>query len=253
MGPSFPCSGVSGCYCRLRRCFSAGPSAAGPALAAWSRNFLASCRIFRTRANSLWEKVAPYGKYLAIAVCLSLYFYLGQPRTDIPIRVGEFFPSVGLTFEHADLSWRARTAFVLSFLVLGMVLTNAWCRYACPTGGLLEALKSMSLFKVYKTHRCNLCGQCREICYMETLPAETNCTNCGDCLNSCPRDAIKLGRRKQSSLTPFRQICSRGTPALTPMPATASVACICLWPPGVISNAATATGGMTVRTRVDLA
>ncbi|HAY21888.1 MAG TPA: 4Fe-4S ferredoxin, partial [Desulfobacterales bacterium] len=44
----------------------------------------------------------------------------------------------------------------------------------------------------------NLCGRCREVCYMETLPGEANCTNCGDCLNSCPRDAIKIGRRKQA-------------------------------------------------------
>ena len=154
---------------------------------------------YRTTAKSLWEKIAPYGKYLAIGVCLYLYFVMDQPRTNIPIRAGEFFPAVGLTFEHADLSWIVRTAFALSFLVLGMVLTNAWCRYACPTGGLLEIFKPLSLFKVYKTRRCNLCGQCREVCYMETLPAETNCTNCGDCLSSCPRDAIKLGRRKKLS------------------------------------------------------
>jgi NAD-dependent dihydropyrimidine dehydrogenase PreA subunit len=28
---------------------------------------------------------------------------------------------------------------------------------------------------------------------METRPAETNCTNCCDCLNICPQDAIKIG------------------------------------------------------------
>jgi ferredoxin-type protein NapH len=102
---------------------------------------------------------------------------------------------VRLTFEHANLLWLVRTFVVLGFLALGLVISNAWCRFACPTGGVLEWLKSFSLFKVYKTEKCNDCDKCLKICEMGTRPAEANCTNCTDCLSLCPQDAIKIGRR----------------------------------------------------------
>ncbi|MFZ5584543.1 MAG: 4Fe-4S binding protein [Thermodesulfobacteriota bacterium] len=140
-------------------------------------------------------RLLPWGKYLGLAVALYIWLAMGQPRTNIPLRVGEFFPSVALTFEHADLFWLTRTFFVLGVLTLGLVVTNAWCRYVCPTGGVLEALKGLAIFRVYKTDRCNDCDSCLRLCSMATRPDEANCTNCGDCLNACPQGAIKLGRK----------------------------------------------------------
>jgi ferredoxin-type protein NapH len=34
---------------------------------------------------------------------------------------------------------------------------------------------------------------------MGTRPDEMNCTNCGDCLKSCPVNAIKIGRKQVKS------------------------------------------------------
>ncbi len=150
----------------------------------------------KLRAANTLTRFAPYGKYLGVAVALYVYFGLGQPRADIPIRIGEFFNSVALTFEHAGRLWIIRSFFVVGFLVLGLVAANAWCRFACPAGGLLEALKSASLFRFYKTDACNDCNQCRKACEMGTRPYETDCTNCGDCMDDCPVDAIRFGRKK---------------------------------------------------------
>lgn len=135
-----------------------------------------------------------WGKYLGLALALSVWLALGQPREAIPIRVGEFFTSVALTVEHANLVWLVRTGVVLAMLALGLLVAGAWCRFVCPTGGLLEALKGISLFKVYTTDACNHCDKCLRACEMATRPAETNCTNCGDCLSSCPAHAIHIGR-----------------------------------------------------------
>ena len=150
------------------------------------------------RASRLFRWGAA-GKYLALAACLYVFFALGQPRVDVPIRVGAFFQAAALTFEHAMPLWLWRTGAVLGFFVLGLALAGAWCRFACPTGGALELLKGASLFKVYKTSACNGCGHCAKVCEMATRPEETNCTNCGDCLDSCPIDAIGLGRKPREA------------------------------------------------------
>jgi polyferredoxin len=113
----------------------------------------------------------------------------------IPIRVGEFWSSIRLSFEHASVIWLVRTFIVLGLVVAGLGIANLWCRFACPTGGLLELAKRFSLFRIFKTSACNDCDACLKICEMGARPDETNCTNCGDCLKSCPVDAIKIGKK----------------------------------------------------------
>lgn len=140
--------------------------------------------------------IAPHLKLLVLASALYVYFILGQPREVVPIRTGDFFNSVLLTFEHANLIWLVRTFIVLGILALGLILANIWCRYACPMGGILETLKRFSIFKIYRTDACNACDKCIKICHMGTYPAESNCNNCCDCISVCPQDAIKVGRPK---------------------------------------------------------
>lgn len=137
------------------------------------------------------------GKYITLALVLFFYFYMGQPRINIPIRVGEFFPSFSLTFEHASDLWRMRTLFVVAGLLAGLAVSAAWCRFMCPGGGLLELMRRVSLFKVYKTGKCNGCNVCVSKCYMRTRPEEANCTNCGDCMDVCPQGCIGVGRKPE--------------------------------------------------------
>jgi ferredoxin-type protein NapH len=150
----------------------------------------------KLRIRNAFTRAVPYFKYLGLALALYVWWIWGQPRENVPIRIGEFFSSIALTFEHAHLVWLVRTFFVLGFLALGLLLANAWCRFACPTGGILELLKRVSWFKVYKNEKCNDCNECMRICEMGTRPAEAECTNCCDCLHICPQDAIKIGRGK---------------------------------------------------------
>ena len=149
----------------------------------------------RMRTRGFLLQAAPCGKYIALALVLYIWLYMGQPRMAIPIRTGEFFPSTLLTFEHASEFWLIRTVFVLACVATGLIFANLWCRFLCPSGGALELLGKFSLFKFYKTRDCNDCNKCLRICNMGTRPAETNCTNCGDCKDVCPEEAIKFGRR----------------------------------------------------------
>lgn len=133
------------------------------------------------------------GKYVALAIVFYLWLVMDNPRWAIPIRTGEFFQSVELTFHHAGPCWLTRTLIVLAFLAAGLFLSGAWCRYACPTGGLLELFRAFSPLRVYRTAKCNNCGLCKDACEMNTMPGETNCTNCTDCIPVCPVKAIRIG------------------------------------------------------------
>ncbi len=152
----------------------------------------------KLRARNLLTRYAQAGQYAGFLVSFAAYSYFGQLRANVPIRTGGFFESVGLTFEHAGTLWLVRSLIVMGFLALGLLVANAWCRFVCPTGGMIEAVKRLSLFNFYKTSECNNCNICLEVCEMGTRPGEANCTNCGDCGDVCPTGAIRFGRRKSS-------------------------------------------------------
>ncbi|MGO8822718.1 MAG: 4Fe-4S binding protein [Desulfomonilaceae bacterium] len=151
---------------------------------------LGKLALFRGKVRNSIESLT---KYLVILASLVIIFILTNPRWAIPIRIGDFWGSVSLTFEHANQLWLWRTGFILGGIALALLIPQFWCRYLCPTGGLLELLNRISVVKYFKTSACNECDSCRRACFTETRPAEINCTNCGDCMQSCPVDAIKFG------------------------------------------------------------
>ncbi|GEM_PF-1456895 len=131
-------------------------------------------------------------RYIVLLAGITFIFLLNNPRWAILIRIGEFFISIKLTFGHADTFCLIRTTFIIIGFYLIIVIPHFWCRYLCPTGGMLEALKKISLFKYSMTDQCNQCDTCRKACSVKTRPGEINCTNCGDCKNTCPVEAITL-------------------------------------------------------------
>ena len=157
---------------------------------------LGKVSLMRGNSKDTLDKVLSSGKYFMVALSLGVLFFLNNPRWAIPVRIGDFFNSVTLTFEHADAFWIARTVFILSGFALVTLIPGFWCRYLCPTGGILEVLRKCSLFKYFMTTGCDDCDKCREICDLETRPLESNCTNCGDCDTICPVDAIKVGWKR---------------------------------------------------------
>ena len=132
--------------------------------------------------------------YLTLVVCLFVWLWMANPRWAIPIRIGEFWQSVSLTFQHANNLWLIRTIGVLAFILLGALFGNLWCRYLCPTGGILESLRKIGLFQFRKSDKCNDCHLCKEVCELNTEPENHNCNNCGDCKNVCPPKAIYFGK-----------------------------------------------------------
>jgi polyferredoxin len=148
---------------------------------------LSKLSILRGAARNMFDK---YGKHGVIILCLVIFFVYGNPRWAIPIRTGDFFGAVSLTFEHANELWLWRAVFILGGIGLAIIIPHFWCRYLCPTGGVLGVLSRIAPIKYFKTSDCNDCNLCRKACFAETRPAENNCVNCGDCAPVCPVNAI---------------------------------------------------------------
>lgn len=146
----------------------------------------------KSMIKGLTQKMMGYSRFIVLGVSLYYAFVFSNPRWAIPIRTGELFKSVGLTFEHAQPLWIYKTAFVLTAFALSIVIPMFWCRFFCPTGGLLELIARFSLFKYTINSSCTNCDKCKNRCAMVTRPAEINCTNCGDCVTSCEPEAIEL-------------------------------------------------------------
>lgn len=159
---------------------------------------LSKFSLLRKKIKVRLELFLNTGKYVLLAISIYFIFITINPRWAIPIRTGEFFKSVGLTFEYANTLWLTRTIIILAALIFAVLIPNFWCRYLCPTGGCLEIFRKLTIFKYFKTSDCNDCNACRKVCNMETRPTEINCTNCGDCVHSCPVNAIQLGTGKKS-------------------------------------------------------
>jgi len=159
-------------------------------------HLIGKASVLKMRLGKDHVKLALLGLFTGLLLALVLWLGLGNPRSMVPIRVGEFWSSLKLSFQHAFPLWLVRTFVVLGLVAAGFVVANLWCRFACPTGGALELVKRISLFRVFKTTACNDCNACLRACEMGTRPDETNCTNCGDCLRSCPVGAIKIGRKR---------------------------------------------------------
>ncbi len=148
----------------------------------------------RGKLNDKILKAASHLKYVVLILSLILLIVYNNPRWAVPIRTGDFFASIGLTFDHANLLWISRTVFVSAAIVLGVFFSNIWCRFLCPTGGILDIFNRFSIFKFRMTSDCNDCQVCKNKCSMNTRPAEINCNNCGECISLCPVDSIKYGR-----------------------------------------------------------
>lgn len=150
---------------------------------------------FRPEPNPEAVQNWRWAKYVALAACLWAWFALGQPRVNVPIRVGEFWPSVWLTWKHAFPMWDLRLVVTMAGVLFGLVALMCWCRFICPFGAALDLARRCSFWGFYKTAACNNCDKCRKVCVMRTRPGEENCTNCGDCAGSCPTGCIRFGFR----------------------------------------------------------
>jgi polyferredoxin len=97
------------------------------------------------------------------------------------------------------------SAILLSAFFLSAIATSrGFCRYFCPYGYLISIPSRFALFKLFKQiEACNNCRLCNKICpmgvdidgspeYIESIM----CISCYKCLKVCPKNALKIRRKK---------------------------------------------------------
>ncbi len=91
--------------------------------------------------------------------------------------------------------------FVTFFIlvgILGLVYFSRrfWCRYCCPLGALLGIFSRLALIRRRVTESCTECGQCQESCPLDAIkddPHDTvqaECIGCQTCARVCPEGAV---------------------------------------------------------------
>lgn len=104
----------------------------------------------------------------------------------------------GIAYGAISFSLGSIAVFGLLDLIMGKQFT---CRYVCPTGRLLGAIGTRSVFSLKREAEACLdaCTSCIDVCPMKVSPKfdETvDCSMCGECLTICPTQCLSIGLRK---------------------------------------------------------
>ncbi len=96
--------------------------------------------------------------------------------------------------------------FAAVIFILATFIYRPWCRWICPFSAIFNLLSKFSIFKIQPVYpSCVNCRLCERSCRIdaiktikkddgskETVVNQTRCIRCGDCVSTCPKNAVSL-------------------------------------------------------------
>jgi polyferredoxin len=92
--------------------------------------------------------------------------------------------------------------FIGAILSISLFIYRPWCSLFCPFGLLGWLFEKISIYKIrVNANTCTECNDCVEACPSDAMKAilenKSNlpdCFSCGSCINECPNGSIRFGR-----------------------------------------------------------
>ncbi|MCS3901310.1 4Fe-4S binding protein [Methanococcus voltae] len=94
------------------------------------------------KTNKEYKIIFNVIKYLIFTFAV-IALLMGDPRFYSPIRTGSLLNSIWITLISGNNAYYGRLYLILLGLVLSMIIARFWCRYMCPYGTGIQALKKL--------------------------------------------------------------------------------------------------------------
>lgn len=118
-------------------------------------------------------------------ICPSGTFFAGWPLTIMNENIRS---ATGFLFVWKNL-------ILITLILLSVIIYRPFCRYLCPLGAVYGLFNPVAFYRYQiDTQKCTRCRQCQYTCKLNIpvydKPNSPECIRCGDCVKSCPENAI---------------------------------------------------------------